>query len=103
MGKTEKQKEQILKDLWYKRNPCHDKDQNGVDRFWGTVLCVFNDYQKALTIPVVVKRYRVEAIALNKEHLYNKEIEGFENACEIYQDLKIKYLETYTSVLMTEL
>ena len=53
MKKTEKQKEQILKDLWYKRNPCHDKDQNGVDRFWGTVLCVFEDYNKALTIPDV--------------------------------------------------
>lgn len=41
MIKTEKQKEQILKDLWYRRNPCHDRDQNDVDRFWGTVLCVF--------------------------------------------------------------
>lgn len=54
MEKTDKQKQQILKDLWYKRNPCHDKDQNGVDRFWGTVLCVFEDYRKALTIPVVI-------------------------------------------------
>jgi hypothetical protein len=53
MERTDKQKEQLLKDLWYSRNPCHDKDQNGVDRFWGTALCVFNDYQKALTIPVV--------------------------------------------------
>jgi len=48
MEKTHKQKEQLLEDLWYKRNPCHDNDQEGNDRFWGTVLCVFNDYQKAL-------------------------------------------------------
>ena len=54
MEKTEEQKQQILKDLWYKRNPCHDKDQNGVDRFWGTVLCVLEDYNKALTLPIVV-------------------------------------------------
>ena len=53
MEKTEEQKQQILKDLWYKRNPAHDKDSAGVDRFWGTVLCVLEDYNKALTIPVV--------------------------------------------------
>lgn len=55
MEKTEEQKQQILKEQWYKRNPCHDKDQNGVDRFWGTVLCVLEDYNKALTLPDVVK------------------------------------------------
>ena len=55
MERTDKQKEQLLKDLWYSRNPCHDKDQEGNDRFWGTALCVFNDYQKALTLPDVVK------------------------------------------------
>lgn len=54
---TDKQKEQLLKDLWYSRNPCHDKGQEGNDRFWGTVLCVFNDYQKALTTPVVTCRF----------------------------------------------
>jgi len=103
MERTEEQKQKLLKDLWYKRNPSHDKDQNGVDRFWGTVLCVFNDYQKALTIPVVVKRYRVEAISINKKHLFDKEIDGLENASEVLQDLKIKYLDTYTSVKMTEI
>ena len=55
--KTEEQKEQILKDLWYKRNPCHDKDQYGVDRFWGTVLCVFEDYKRALALPIVEKPF----------------------------------------------
>jgi len=57
MKKTEEQKQQILKEQWYKRNPCHDKDQNGVDRFWGTVLCVLEDYNKALTLPDVVKPF----------------------------------------------
>ena len=57
MEKTEEQKQQILKEQWYNRNPCHDKDQNGVDRFWGTVLCVLEDYNKALTLPVVVKPF----------------------------------------------
>lgn len=59
--------------------------------------------EQALTIPVVVKRYRVEAIAINKKHLFDKEIDGLENASEVFQDLKIKYLDTYTSVKMTEL
>ena len=56
-----------------------------------------------LNIPDVVQRYRVEAIAINKKHLFNKEIDGLENASEVFQDLKIKYLDTYTSVKMTEL
>jgi hypothetical protein len=54
MEKTEEQKQQILKDLWYKRNPAHDKDSAGVDRFWGTVLCVLDDYNKALTLHGIV-------------------------------------------------
>jgi hypothetical protein len=57
MERTDKQKEQLLKDLWYKRNPCHDNDQEGNDRFWGTALCVFNDYNLALTLPDVVKPF----------------------------------------------
>ena len=55
MKKTEKQKQELIKELWYNRNPCHEKDQSGVDRFWGTVLCVLDDYNKALTLPVVEK------------------------------------------------
>ena len=55
MERTEEQKEQLLQDLWYKRNPSHDKDNNGVDRFWGTALCVFEDYKLALTLPVVMQ------------------------------------------------
>ena len=54
MKKTEKQKQELIKELWYNRNPCHENDQSGVDRFWGTVLCVLDDYNKALTLPVVV-------------------------------------------------
>jgi hypothetical protein len=57
MKRTKEQKERLLKELWNKRNPCHDKDQNGVDRFWGTVLCVFEDYKVALTLPDVVKPF----------------------------------------------
>jgi len=55
MEKTELEKQELLKELWYRRNPCHDRDSNGVDRFWRTALLVFEEYQKALTIPVVVK------------------------------------------------
>ena len=63
-----------------------------------------DDYKsKQLTLTDVVKRYRVEAIAINKKHLFDKEIDGLENASEVFQDLKIKYLDTYTSVKMTEL
>jgi len=51
MKRTEEQKQKLLKDLWYKRNPSHDRDSNGVDRFWGTVLCVLEDYKVALTLP----------------------------------------------------
>tara|TARA_R110000851_G_scaffold223851_2_gene376688 strand:- start:342 stop:599 length:258 start_codon:yes stop_codon:yes gene_type:complete len=57
MERTDEQKEQLLKDLWYKRNPCHDNDQEGNDRFWGTALCVFADYNLALTLPDVVKPF----------------------------------------------
>jgi len=57
MERTDKQKEQLLKDLWYSRNPCHDNDQEGNDRFWGTVLCVFEDYKLALTLPDVVEPF----------------------------------------------
>ena len=53
--RTEKQKQKLLEDLWSKRNPSHDRDSSGVDRFWGTVLCVFEDYKVALTLPDVVK------------------------------------------------
>jgi hypothetical protein len=57
MERTEEQKQKLLKDLWYKRNPSHDRDSNGVDRFWGTVLCVLEDYKVALTLPDVVKPF----------------------------------------------
>lgn len=63
----------------------------------------FDRPKKALTIPIVVKRYRVEVISIDKKHIFDKEIEGLENASEVFQDLKIKYLDTYTSVKMTEL
>ena len=49
--------EDLLKSLWYKRNPSHDKDSLGRDRFWGTVLCVFDDYKKALLEPILVKPF----------------------------------------------
>ena len=54
MVKTEKLK--LIEELWYNRNPCHENDQEGNDRFWETVLCVFNDYEKALTIPIVTNQ-----------------------------------------------
>jgi len=54
MIKTEKLR--LLEEFWHNRNPCHENDQEGNDRFWETVLCVFNDYEKALTIPVVTNR-----------------------------------------------
>ena len=62
-----------------------------------------DDYKsKQLTLTDVVKRYRVEAIAMiGGSGVY--EIDGLENASEVFQDLKIKYLDTYTSVKMTEL
>jgi len=58
---------------------------------------------KKLTIPHVVKRYRVEAIAINKKELYNEIFESKQKAEELYQVLLIKYHKTYTSVKMTEL
>lgn len=49
MDEYKQKKQDLLKELWYKRNPCHDKDTDGVDRFWGTVICVFDDLNNALT------------------------------------------------------
>jgi hypothetical protein len=69
MEKTEEQKQQILKELWYNRNPCHDNDQEGNDRFWGTVLCVFEDYKLALTLPIEYT-YK-EWMLLNYKHNTN--------------------------------
>lgn len=57
MKKTELEKQELLKHLWYKRNPSHDLDSDGVDRFWGTALMVFEEYQEALTLGVVVKPF----------------------------------------------
>jgi hypothetical protein len=57
MERTEEQKQKLLQNLWDKRNPSHDRDSNGVDRFWGTALCVFEDYKIALTLPDVVKPF----------------------------------------------
>lgn len=75
MERTDKQKEQLLQDLWYKRNPCHDNDQEGNYRFWGTVLCVFSDYQKALNIPLVTNRFLAIAHYPNMEHKVNDVIQ----------------------------
>ena len=51
----EKQLEEIEK-LWNGRNPCHQlDDETGKDMFWETVLCVFNDLNKALNITPVVE------------------------------------------------
>ena len=63
------------------------------------------DYAKIeqLTLTDVVKRYRVEAIAINKKELYNEIFESKQKAEELYQVLLIKYHKTYTSVKMTEL
>lgn len=58
---------------------------------------------KQLTLTDVVKRYRVEAISFNKKHLHNVVVESIEEAEKLYQDLKIKYYQTYTNITMTEL
>lgn len=57
MKKTESEKQELLKHFWSKRNPSHDFDNNGVDRFWGTALMVIEEYQEALTLGVVVKPF----------------------------------------------
>lgn len=33
-----------FKEFWIKRNPCHENDQGGVDRFWGTAEMVAIEY-----------------------------------------------------------
>jgi len=36
--------EKLLKELWYKRNPCHELNADTEnDMYWGTVICVIND------------------------------------------------------------
>ena len=54
MEKTEKLR--LLEKLWYSRNPCHDIDAMGNDRFWETVMFVFEDYNNALTRSFVMCR-----------------------------------------------
>lgn len=42
--------ENLLIELWYKRNPCHEHNLNsGEDMFWGTVFMVFDDYVRELS------------------------------------------------------
>jgi len=39
--------EELLIDLWYKRNPRHELNSNsGEDMFWRTAFMVFEDYVK---------------------------------------------------------
>lgn len=85
MKRTEEQKQKLLEDLWYKRNPSHDRDSNGVDRFWGTVLCVLEDYNKALTLPDVVKSF----------YCWNSKCDGKKcknqcMGCEYYEEKELK-------------
>lgn len=45
---VKKTREEILQELWEKRNPAHEENQGtGKDMFWETVLCVFDDLRKA--------------------------------------------------------
>ena len=39
---------EILKEKWYERNPVHDLDKKGKDRFWVTLQMVFKDYYNKL-------------------------------------------------------
>lgn len=42
------QKVELLKKLWYERNPSHEANlDTGEDMFWQTVLCVYDDYSAA--------------------------------------------------------
>jgi len=100
MVKTEKLK--LIEELWYNRNPCHENDQEGNDRFWETVLCVFNDYEKALTIPIVTNRilkcvecknYSIEVI--NKEGGTAKVCKAKTNDPRVIVDLKPKECTDY--------
>ena len=59
--------------------------------------------EKQFAINGVVKSYRVEAISINEKQLHNEVVIGFDKASDLYQDLKIKYYQTYTFVEMTEL
>tara|TARA_R100001510_G_C7648692_1_gene206060 strand:+ start:1153 stop:1464 length:312 start_codon:yes stop_codon:yes gene_type:complete len=47
---TKKAREEKLKELWYARNPQHELNADTEkDMFWGTVLCVFEDFYKEQT------------------------------------------------------
>ena len=51
---TEKEQITELKRLWLSRNPQHDTNADTdfqEDMFWGTVLCVFNDFEKIINAP----------------------------------------------------
>ena len=42
--------EKLLKELWYKRNPCHElNSSSGEDMFWKTAFMVFEDYVKEVS------------------------------------------------------
>lgn len=46
--KNEKQQIEKLKEFWNNRNPAHENNTNtGEDMFWGTVLCIFDDMNRA--------------------------------------------------------
>jgi len=46
--KNEKQQIEKLKEFWTNRNPSHENNANtGEDMFWGTVLCIFEDMNRA--------------------------------------------------------
>ncbi len=77
MEKTEKLR--LLEKLWYSRNPCHDRDAMGNDRFWETVMCVFEDYNKALTIPIVTNSSEQKVEDMQDEINRLKEFTGLDH------------------------
>ena len=41
--------EKLIKDLWYKRNPCHEVNPNGEDMFFKSSFMVFEDYVREVS------------------------------------------------------
>ena len=56
-----------------------------------------------LTLTDVVASYSIKVISLNGKTISTQVVKGLHKAEDVYQDLKIKYYDTYTRIKMIEL
>ena len=84
---------EFLKKLWDHRNPAHEFDSEGNDRFWETVQMVFEEYQDDLPVKATMvdddgeKQHYQMSLDVAAERIYSlsKRVYQFESFIREYQ------------------